>query len=246
MIPLCNYCQSPYTYNHEETCDKINHVRKYRHDAFRNLIYRTILDKNKKYGIYHSTRITLEEKPFINDTSNKRIDIRISGPNSANVNGIDFDFAVTALTKTKLDNIRNNNSKQHLIDDIMQIYDYNDNDNNPTNNNINHNDNNNINENNDNLTPKECYSISKDIISDVERKKFNKYPRCLFPFKPLVITTGGTMNSYFRELIDNELLGFKTKFKRECSAILVKYSSMLFPRERRNVNFAPTVEHRVY
>ena len=71
-------------------------------------------------------------------------------------------------------------------------------------------------------------------------------PFVIFVFKPLVITTGGTMNQHFKDFVQYELRGFRVQFKRDCPALLVRYGAMLFPTEGRNARFASSVDLRLH
>ena len=77
-------------------------------------------------------------------------------------------------------------------------------------------------------------AVSDHIVWNRERQKTIKYRNTKYAFRPLIITTGGTMNHYFKTFIKDGLKGNGTRFKRECSAILVKYNAMLYPTELRN------------
>ena len=199
---LCRYCQEVITPNHEENCKKINNVRIYRHNALRNCANRHLIDTKKQDGTLSTAPVTLEARLHDTDTSLKRIDLRIVGSNYDNAGGMDYDFAITALTEAKLNKIERD--RPAIKNEVMRA------------------------------TEEPSSAVSDHIVWNRERQKIIKYRNTKYAFRPLIITTGGTMNHYFKTFIKDGLKGTGTSFKRECSAILVKYNAMLYPTELRN------------
>jgi hypothetical protein len=195
--PTCNYCSQPLDFNHEESCEQIHHVRIHRHNAVRNLIYRTMKNLQKMHGTRRIAPISLEQPVNDMDTTQRRIDIRIAGRNYSNLYGLDMDVTVSALTMKKLAKIEDEHPS--IVDRVMAAV-------------------------NDPIP-----DVSDHLLKKRENKKFHKYRDARFTLKPLVITTGGSMNAHFKDLITNGLQEHGTSFKRQLSALLIKYNAMLYP-----------------
>ena len=79
-------------------------------------------------------------------------------------------------------------------------------------------------------------ALSDYLVLLREQEKIRKYGRTVYPFRPLIVSTGGTMNTFFKDFVKDELEEFGPRFKCDLSAILMKYHAKLFPRRLRNYN----------
>ena len=71
-------------------------------------------------------------------------------------------------------------------------------------------------------------AVTNHWIAKKVTEKIRKYDgRTKYLFLPLVITTGGTMNPFFKDLIKTMLQQSRRPYRSEISVLLLKYSTKL-------------------
>ena len=71
-------------------------------------------------------------------------------------------------------------------------------------------------------------AVVNHCIEDRATTKTTKYNgRTSYPFVPLIITTGGTMNELFRTLTSAMLKVSRRPLRSEISTLLLRYSTMI-------------------
>ena len=203
--PLCLTCGQAMQLNHEEACRGSVNRRTYRHNALRDLI----VDQIRK-GCHTGDQQDISVEPLVaEEGSDDRVDLEIVGSLPVNGSGASYDLAVIALTNRKFTDSPAAVKEQQ----VMPIGD---------------------NEDPDVDRSYKPKAVTNHWIATKVSEKIRKYEgRTRYLFLPLVITTGGTMNTYFKDLIKTMLQESRRPYRSEISVLLLKYSSKLLrPRNR--------------
>jgi len=204
----CIGCGNDMVLNHQESCKGGTNRRTYRHNALRDLLQEHILK-----GLVTSDSHSCTIEPGVRSPPNSldRTDLRIVGPVATNGTGNDYDLRIVAITNRryidtpKKVQLRTKPNTEIAPNQVINLED----------------------ETREHHTVK-ANGVAEHWVKVMEREKKIRYEnRTAYPFQALIITTGGTMNKVFKELIKAMVNVSNRQIRGEISALLLDYHTQI-------------------